>query len=274
MVRAVLAEKRVPKAFWPEAVQWENHVLNESPILAVKDMTPEEAWSGKKPSVEYFRIFGCVGHVHIPDVKRTKLDDKSVKCVLLGYSSESKAFRIYDPAKKKIHISRDVIFEEEKAWDWSSSNSVEQAVELDWNDKSDGAALEGGNDTPGDADDQADQTGTQGDTGEGTSRMGRVRRPPAWAADFTTGEGLSDAETEVNLGRIDSYEVERLSFVVISYPTSFEEAAQNPKWKQAMDAEINSIEKNQTWMLTEPSSDTKIIGVTWIYKTKLNELGC
>ena len=36
-------------------MQWVNHALNKSPTLAVKDMTPEEAWSGRKPSVEHFR---------------------------------------------------------------------------------------------------------------------------------------------------------------------------------------------------------------------------
>lgn len=101
MVRAVLSEKEVPKTFWPDAVQWQNHVLNMSPTLIVKDMTPEEAWTGRKPSIEHFRIFGCIGHVHVPDVKRTKLDDKRLKCVLLGFSSESKAFKMFDPVEKK-----------------------------------------------------------------------------------------------------------------------------------------------------------------------------
>lgn len=71
------------------------YVLNRSPTLAVKNQTPEEAWSGVKPSVEHFRVFGCVAHVHIPDAKRTKLEDKSCKCVLLGMSDESKGYRLY-----------------------------------------------------------------------------------------------------------------------------------------------------------------------------------
>lgn len=75
MVRAVLTEKKVPKRFWPEAVMWVNHVLNRSPTLAVKDV-PEEAWSGVKPQVDYFPVFGCVGYVHIPDAKRKKLEIK------------------------------------------------------------------------------------------------------------------------------------------------------------------------------------------------------
>ena len=80
-------------------------------------MVPEEKWSGIKANVECFRVFGSIAHVHIPEQKRTKLDDQCLKCVLLGVSDESKAYRRYDPATKKIIVSRDVIFEECAKWD-------------------------------------------------------------------------------------------------------------------------------------------------------------
>ena len=86
--------------------------------MAVKHKTPEEAWSGVKPSVEHFRVFGCISHVHVPDSKRTKLDDKSLRCVLLGVSEESKGYRLYDPISQRIITSRDVVFKEDKNWDW------------------------------------------------------------------------------------------------------------------------------------------------------------
>ena len=54
---------------------------------------------------------------------------------------------------------------------------------------------------------------------------------------------------------------------------NYEEAVMSSKWRLAMDSEINSIEKNQTWKLTDLSTGAKTIGVKWIYKTKLNELG-
>jgi len=56
--------------------------------------------------------------VHVPDAKRTKLDDKSLCCVLLGVSEVSKAYKLYDPVSQKIVISRDVVFDEDKSWDW------------------------------------------------------------------------------------------------------------------------------------------------------------
>lgn len=134
MVRSMLSEKKIPKPFWPEAVNWTMHVLNRSPTLAVRNKTPEEAWSGIKPSVAYFRVFGCVSHVHIPDSKRIKLDDKSKRCVLLGVSDESKAYRLYDPNSQKIIISRDVVFEEDKSWDWDQEYEKSIGCSLEWGD--------------------------------------------------------------------------------------------------------------------------------------------
>ncbi len=69
---------------------------------------------GEKPSVDHLRIFGCHSFVHIPKDERKKLDFKSKKCVFLGYGSTSKGYRLYDPVKKKVILSRDVIFNEFK----------------------------------------------------------------------------------------------------------------------------------------------------------------
>ncbi|GKA00599.1 retrovirus-related pol polyprotein from transposon TNT 1-94 [Tanacetum coccineum] len=132
MVRSMLSGKKVPKSFWPEAVNWTVHILNRSPALIVKNKCPEEAWSGFKPSVSYFKVFGSIAHVHILDCKRTKLDDKSKKCVFLGVSEESKAYRLYNPISQNIIVSRDVVFDEDSSWDWEKSHKEAALVGLEW----------------------------------------------------------------------------------------------------------------------------------------------
>ena len=79
-------------------------------------MTPEEAWSGRKLDVDYFKIFGCIAYAHIPNEKRKKLDDKSEKCIFLGVSETSKAFKLFNPLTNQIVTSRDVVFDEENIW--------------------------------------------------------------------------------------------------------------------------------------------------------------
>ena len=49
MVYSMLFDKKIPKSFCPKVVNWSIYVLNRCPTLAVKDITPWEAWSGVKP---------------------------------------------------------------------------------------------------------------------------------------------------------------------------------------------------------------------------------
>ena len=91
-------------------------------------------------------------------------------------------------------------------------------------------------------------------------RQSRERQPPTWMGDYVSGEGLFKDEVHMAL-------------VLSTDPLNFEEAVKSANWRLAMNNEIKSIEKNQTWTLTELSAGAKIIGVKWVYKTKYNEHG-
>ena len=47
-------------------------------------------------------------------MRRSKLQPKSTPCIFVGYSLEAKAYRLYDPITKKMHISRNVAFMEDQ----------------------------------------------------------------------------------------------------------------------------------------------------------------
>ncbi|KAG6475793.1 hypothetical protein ZIOFF_065022 [Zingiber officinale] len=80
------------------------------------DITPEEAWSLRKPKVDHLRIFGSVACTKVQKEKRTKLEDKSQKCILLGYCENASGYKLYNPITQKLMVSRDVKFDEEQAW--------------------------------------------------------------------------------------------------------------------------------------------------------------
>jgi transposase InsO family protein len=90
---------------------------------SAKGRTPYEAWYGKKPSVEHLRVFGCVAHVKSARPLLRKLDDRSTPMIFIGYEPGSKAYRVYNPVTRRVHISRDVVFDEGESWDWSKDGS-------------------------------------------------------------------------------------------------------------------------------------------------------
>ncbi|TQE03722.1 hypothetical protein C1H46_010696 [Malus baccata] len=265
MVRCMLSEKQIPKTFWPEAVNWAVYVLNRSPTLAVKGKTPEKAWSGHKPSVDHFRVFGCISHVHIPDSKRVKLDDKSLKCVLMGVSEESKAYRLFDLISQKIIISRDVVFEEDEQWNWDEVYEQAVLTDLEWEtDEETTTDDEEGSGVIEDIEDDESHEVGEAMTEGSTSQERRTRRPPTWMRDYETGEGLSDEE---------NVSMAHLALFTNGDPTTYYDTVKSEKWRQAMQQEIEAIEKNDTWELTDLPPGGKTIGVKWVFKTKLNENG-
>ncbi|KAL6315072.1 hypothetical protein AAG906_030925 [Vitis piasezkii] len=83
-----------------------------------KSKTPIEAWSGVKPSIKHLKVFGSFCYLHVPSVKREKLDERAEKGVFVGYAAESKGYKIYSLSRMKIVISRDVHFDENSYWNW------------------------------------------------------------------------------------------------------------------------------------------------------------
>jgi hypothetical protein len=96
-IKALLNDQGLSMFLWGEEAMMEIYVQNIIPHRILKDMTPEEAFSGKKPNVENLRIFGCPVYSHIPKNKRNKLEPLGKKVIFVGYSDSSKAYRIYIP---------------------------------------------------------------------------------------------------------------------------------------------------------------------------------
>lgn len=119
MARSMLKSKRMPKEFCVEAVACAVYLNNQSPTKKLMQMTPQEAWSGKKPDISHLRVFGSIGYVYVLDETRSKLDDKSEKLVFIGYAKNSKRYKLYNPRNGKIVISRDVEFNEDGSWEWN-----------------------------------------------------------------------------------------------------------------------------------------------------------
>ena len=182
---------------------------------------------------------------------RTKLDNRSITCVILGVSEESKGYRLFDPIAKRFVVSRDIIFEEEKQWDWDVSYEEQMVADLEWGD-GDGENEKGVSEN-GNRENTDGEVGEAHDKGVGSSegeervrelRQSRDRQPPTWMGDYVSGEGLF--KDEIHMTLVESTD-----------PLYFEEAVKNANWRLAMNNEIKSIEKNQTWTLTELPTGAK-----------------
>lgn len=190
--------------------------------------------------------------------------------MLLGVSGELKAYQLFDPTTNKILISRDMSFEEDKGWNWGRTTQEVRQDVLVWEGCDEDKAEEYGNEeeaaTETNNEDQEfiAPTVNQEAQSDVLSAANRSRRAPPYLQDYVSGEGLSKEEDESNnLVMFASYED----------PCSFEEATTEENWRKAMDYKMESIEKNETWQLTQPTVGAKKISVKWVFKTKQKENG-
>lgn len=126
MARRLLKSKEIPRVFWGVAITTNVYLLNCAPTKSVNGMTPYKSCYQRKPSVKHLCTFGRLAHVKVTRPGIKKLSNYSVPMVLRGYKRGSKVYWVYNPVTKRFHVSRDIMFQEEK-WNWGASSSQQQS---------------------------------------------------------------------------------------------------------------------------------------------------
>ncbi|GJU38117.1 retrotransposon protein, putative, ty1-copia subclass [Tanacetum coccineum] len=103
MVRSMMNLTTLPLSFWDYALEFATRILNMVPTKKV-DKTPYEVWYGKVPNLSYLKVWGCEALMKrdMPD----KLEQRSVKCIFIGYSKETMGYYFYFPPENKIVVGR------------------------------------------------------------------------------------------------------------------------------------------------------------------------
>jgi len=110
MARAMLVFKELSSSYWDEEVHTTVYLRNWSPSSYLYGMTPYEAWYGFNPMIKHIRVHGSVCYACVPKEKRTKLDSRSMKCILVWYSEQKKGYRLL--SSRNVFVGRDVFFYE------------------------------------------------------------------------------------------------------------------------------------------------------------------
>jgi hypothetical protein len=304
MSKALLKSMMVPGEFWGEAIRHFVYLLNRLPTKMMGDTTPYEAWNGRKPSLGHLKMFGCIAHARLFAPHLKKINDRSKALVYFGTEEGSKAHRLFDRETKRIVVSRDVVFEEKKTWSWDSIYEGDIIVDFDVeNEAGTGYVGDGDNGDfqqeqgvpieAGSADElnnsdgvpdmlQSTTTNTIWSSSDAKSSAAGFSTPqhtvPVFGNStlssvessepmrFRDQDEIYDDTSEVEL--VDS-DVEAL-LAETEEPTCYKEAADHQEWIKAIDKEMQSIIKNETWELVKLPTGKRPIGMKWVYKLKRN----
>ncbi|WZY99333.1 hypothetical protein YC2023_071662 [Brassica napus] len=116
VARSLMFQSNVPKRFWSDAVATACYLINRTPTKVLNEKAPFEVLNRYKPALDYLRVFGCLCFVLKPGEMINKLEARSTKAVFIGYSATQKGYKCYDPIARRVLVSRDVKFLEDRGY--------------------------------------------------------------------------------------------------------------------------------------------------------------
>nr|GEZ20349.1 hypothetical protein [Tanacetum cinerariifolium] len=122
--RTMLSTAKVPLFFWAEAIATVRFTQNRSLVIPHHEKTPYHIINNRKPSVKFFHIFGSLCYIVKDGENLDKMKEKGDECIFVGYSTQSRAYRVFNKRTRVLMGSIHVNFDElpQMASDQISSN--------------------------------------------------------------------------------------------------------------------------------------------------------
>jgi transposase InsO family protein len=114
MARVMIHSKNLAQHLWGEAINTACHIINKVYLRPETNKTPYEIWRGKKPKVKYFKTFGSKCYILCDRENLGKFDSKSDEGIFLGYSINSRAYRVFNKRTETVMESINVVIDDEE----------------------------------------------------------------------------------------------------------------------------------------------------------------
>ncbi|GJT12406.1 retrotransposon protein, putative, ty1-copia subclass [Tanacetum coccineum] len=241
MVRSMMNLTTLLLSFWDYALESAACILNMVPTKKV-DKTPYELWYGKVPNLSYLKVWGCEALVKrdTPD----KLQQRSVKCVFIGYPKETMSYYFYYPPENKIVVARYAEFFEKNLLSQEVSGRAGELEEI-----------------------QDEDTSPFEITSEIPMEVEGFEPPQKEVVPIRRFARTRRARDRLCL----NVEVEEHSLGDLNEPANYKAAMLDPKsnkWLDAMNAKMQSMKDNQVWCLVDLPPNCKTVGSKWLFKKK------
>ncbi|GJZ03019.1 retrovirus-related pol polyprotein from transposon TNT 1-94 [Tanacetum coccineum] len=252
MSRTMLNEQSLPQKFWCNAVDTSTYILNRILIRAILGKTPYELLRGRKPTLDYFRVFGSKCFIRNTKDYLTKFDPKSYEGVFLGYSQNSKAYIILNKHTRKVEESLNVTFDETPP-----PSKTSPLVDDDLDEE--------------EAIKVTEKKNLENDIVDETLEIDEIVNIKE-----SRNHPLENVIGNLNQRTLRSQAQNQSNFfcfISTIEPKNVNEALGDESWIVAMQEELNQFVANDVWELVPQPRNMTIIGTKWVFRNKLDENG-
>jgi hypothetical protein len=124
MARTILEKYKTLDRFWAKAIYTVCHAINRLYLHYLLKKTAYELLTGKKPNVSYFRVFGSKCYILVKKARNSHFTSKVVEQFLLGYDSNTIAYRVFNKSCRLVEVTSNVVFDK-------TNGSPREQVDLD-----------------------------------------------------------------------------------------------------------------------------------------------
>ncbi|WVZ89697.1 LOW QUALITY PROTEIN: hypothetical protein U9M48_036066 [Paspalum notatum var. saurae] len=300
LARSMLDEYGTSEKFWAEAINTACYASNRLYPHCLLDKTPYELLNGKKPNISYFRVFGCKCYIY---KKRQHLGKFQRRCdfgFLLGYSSKSKAYRVFNNATGMVEETYDVEFDE---------SNGSQGAHVDVVDIDEEPLVEAMKNMPTPKEDEdegqtIDQPSSSMAPQDGSEQDKILPNEDVHVSQEQIDEQAQDVGTPIQASQVAPQRrsqltsghpkeliigsptrgvttrshntaafVQAYSFVSSIEPSTIDQALSDPDWVNSMHEELNNFTRNEVWTLDARPKGARVIGTKWVFRNKQDNEG-
>ncbi|GJS39593.1 ribonuclease H-like domain-containing protein [Tanacetum coccineum] len=258
--RTMLADSLLPSVFWAEVVNTACYVLNRVLVTKSHNKISYELILGRPPSISFMRPFRCPVTILNTLDPLGKFDGKAEEGFLVGYSVNSKAFRVFNSETRKVEENLHVNFLENKPNGPQETNAT-KLNDMGKEDIADDAA----------ATEQSDAVRKEF---EAQCNMQLLQGK---AIITSSTNSLNTVSTPVRNWTGPEVQTIRRWFCEVldveGNPTKIAQALNDESWVEAMQEERLQFKSQKVWTLVDLPYGKKAIGTKWVYENKKDERG-